>query len=780
HPEPGCRLLQTRGDSIAFTLTLPKQQPGQAWLRTNLGQSRTIRREIMRSVTHDESLLGRDWFDIRMEPAGGDRFRIVLGLCEIGHFEAKCFFIPEGASVPIWPAGDNVTINIAPTDTCCANIVYNAFVRQFGPNKDGSFAPAQKKKAVIEDLDRDGYTVIPPSGTFRDLIAELDFIIGYLGCRFIQLLPVNPTPTTYGRMGRFGSPYASLDFTSIDPALAEFDPGATPLEQFIELVDAVHARAAKLILDIAPNHTGWAAELHETHPEWLVRDATGNIEAPGAWGVTWADLARLDYRHKDLWQYMGEVFLVWCRRGVDGFRCDAGYMIPIAAWLYIISAVRSEFPETIFFLEGLGGKLSVTRRLLNKGGFDWAYSELFQNYDRAQIEGYLPEPLEASARDGIMVNFAETHDNNRLAATSTRYAAMRTALCALCAPRGGFGFANGVEWFAGEKIDVHEAKSLNWGSRNNQTKQIRRISCLLKTHPAFFDQADIRMIQNGGGEALVFVRRHEKSGKRLLIAANLDWQNPQQARWYPGDAGIKALRYTDLLSDEGIEAGQAEDGAFCIDLAPGRVLCLSPEEPGSPFDKNPLLPERIGRQRLRAAALEVFQVFFGTRHLGDFDPESAAAALAKDPEHFCRQLNPDSEEPRTIPWHWPADCRRQVMVPPGHILLIKAPAPFRARLVEKSGKQGRSREKTCHVADSMEQAGGENFALLFPPAGANAPMQRFLRLSVYETTTCTHAEAPLLYLGGPEHAAVRRLFGRRVLKSNTLKFLGTNGRGAMM
>jgi starch synthase (maltosyl-transferring) len=195
-------------------------------------------------------------------------------------------------------------------------------------------------------------------------------------------------------MGRFGSPYAALSFTEVDPALAEFDPTATPLEQFVELVDAIHARGASLLIDIAINHTGWAARLHETHPQWLAREADGQIETPGAWGVVWADLTRLDYRHTDLWQYMADVFLTWCRRGVDGFRCDAGYMIPTPAWRYIIARVRDQFPDTIFLLEGLGGKLSVTRDLLNRADFNWAYSELFQNYDRAQIEHYLPGAMD--------------------------------------------------------------------------------------------------------------------------------------------------------------------------------------------------------------------------------------------------------------------------------------------------------------------------------------------------------------------------------------------------
>ena len=56
-----------------------------------------------------------------------------------------------------------------------------------------------------------------------------------------------------------------------------------------------------------------------------------------------------------LWDKIAEALLTWCDRGVDGFRCDAGYKIPVPAWQYIIARVREEFPESIFLLEGLGG-----------------------------------------------------------------------------------------------------------------------------------------------------------------------------------------------------------------------------------------------------------------------------------------------------------------------------------------------------------------------------------------------------------------------------------------
>lgn len=286
HPAPGSHLLRFRGDTETFILILTGYKKGKAWLRTNIGRVKTTREEIIKEISDNAPRLGRDWFDIPMKRIDDCRFQLTLPLCETGHFEAKCFFLEKSHSDPKWPEGDNICINVKPAASCSANIIYNAFVRQFGPDKSMGRSPLLKNR-LINDLDKKHFTVIPPSGTFRDLIKELDFIIGDLGCRIIQLLPVHPTPTTYARMGRFGSPFAALSFTAVDPAQAEFDPKVTPLEQFKELVDAIHKRNAKVILDIAINHTGWGARIHETHPEWLIRNPDGQIEVPGAWGVRW-------------------------------------------------------------------------------------------------------------------------------------------------------------------------------------------------------------------------------------------------------------------------------------------------------------------------------------------------------------------------------------------------------------------------------------------------------------------------------------------------------------
>jgi starch synthase (maltosyl-transferring) len=773
-PAPGTRVLLFQGDTKRFTLLLPCKEEGSAWLRTNIGHAGIAREEIFREVLNDEPPLGLDWFDIPMSSVDDRRFQVTLPLCETGYFEAKCFFLKKGEVDPIWPDGPNTAIKVEPADTCCSNIIYNTFVRQFSPYKGGRLPdPAEKDR--IMGLDRAGYAVIPPSGTFRELLKELDFIVGELGCRILQLLPVHPTPTTYARMGRFGSPYAALNFTSVDPALAEFDSRATPLEQFIELVDAIHERNARVFIDIAINHTGWAAELHETHPEWLVRDQDGHIKVPGAWGVIWADLTNLDFTNKGLWQYMADVFLTWCRRDVDGFRCDAGYMIPVHVWKYIIARVRDQYPDTVFLLEGLGGKISVTRELLNKANFNWAYSELFQNYDRNQIESYLPGAIEISQHEGIMVHFAETHDNNRLAARSKSFASMRTALCALCSSNGAFGFANGVEWYATEKINVHEAPSLNWGSANNQVNHIRRLNTLLKLHPAFHDQTELKLMQQGEENHIVLLRHHIPSGKKLLIVVNLDDENQTRGSWNQEQVGMGGPVFTDLLAEEEVvvtESGRQQ--TYLLD--PGQVLCLTSDQSDIDLIQNRdglkfVLLDRIKKQCLRANALDVFQ-YYNTGDLGEFDPDSAALQLAENPVEYCRKLNPFSPEPRVTTWQWPSDLKREVMVPPGHFLLVRAGHPFRAKIMNK--------DRSMAYKESLPCIDGSFFALFSPLPPSAVHRCHTLKLSVYTPEGCEHVDAPLFFLSSAEDAKVKRIFNRSELLHQPLLLLGTNSRGGML
>uniref|UniRef100_UPI003569CBDC alpha-amylase family glycosyl hydrolase n=1 Tax=Pontiella sp. TaxID=2837462 RepID=UPI003569CBDC len=357
HPAPGGHSIHFRGDTITFTLKNETGQKGKAWLRSNIGYAHVRHTEIIMHAEQGLPPLSRDWHDFPMKKKG-DTFSITLPLLGVGRFEAKAYFIADGSKEIGWPEGGNSVLKVEPAETCASNTMYTAFVRQFGDAKYHG-AISEHDAHALTQLDHAGYTVIPKAGKFRDVIKELDFIVGHLRCKIIQLLPIHPVPTTYGRMGRFGSAFAPLDLFDVDASHAEFDKLTTPLEQFQELVDETHRRNARVYMDMPINHTGWGSYLQVNHPDWFERKENGKFKSPGAWGVEWSDLVELNHTHRELWHEMAEVFLFWCRKGVDGYRCDAGYMVPFEAWEYIIAKVRMEYPDTVFMLEGLGGHKHV-------------------------------------------------------------------------------------------------------------------------------------------------------------------------------------------------------------------------------------------------------------------------------------------------------------------------------------------------------------------------------------------------------------------------------------
>ena len=110
-PLPGTRMIRFCGDLLTFTLTLPRAQSGNAWVRTNIGHSKIIRNETIQEVEENKTPLGRAWFDIPMKRVEDRRFEATLPLCEVGHFEAKCFFLKEGELQPTWPPGSNTAVN---------------------------------------------------------------------------------------------------------------------------------------------------------------------------------------------------------------------------------------------------------------------------------------------------------------------------------------------------------------------------------------------------------------------------------------------------------------------------------------------------------------------------------------------------------------------------------------------------------------------------------------------------------------------------------------------
>lgn len=708
-PAPGERLLRFVGDKIHFSIRAEKKfaasKNWSARLRTNLGRAAARRREIISAHAGRAVVANSSWRDVPMQPAADGGWEIELPLAEVGYFKAKAYLLDE-KNGQHWPDGSDVGISVHPNFARTANTIYCAFTRLFGATKKLAATADEKLEAQLKSLEALGYATLPPSGKFRDLARQLPHIVNQLGCRIIHLLPVHPTPTSYARFGRFGSPYAALDLTAVDPALVEFDKRTTGIDQFCELTYAAHSLGARVFIDIVINHTGWGSTLQENHPEFFLKQPDGEFASPGAWGTVWEDLVELEQHDVKLWDLIADSLITWCQRGVDGFRCDAGYKIPAPAWQYIIARVQEEFPETIFLLEGLGGSWDATDLLLTEGGMHWAYSELFQNYSGKDVAGYLDYASRQSERVGGYVHYSETHDNSRLAAycggdalspdinLGRTWSLLRNRLCALASPSGGFGFTCGVEWLAAEKIRVHGNTGLNWDSADNIVPELAQLNQLISDHPCFFDGAKLTRLSPPDSPVYALHRESADGKDSVLILVNTEAEKSHLLVLTPADLKFEISGFQFDLLGQPLSQFSRVKNEIIFTLAPGACHCLTPKQ--KPVG---LSGDDYRRARAHAAwAIQSLGKIIPAETIDGMDWQWLAGQVAASPKNFLTAASEfvarDAQTPlvdligeaaagkifpRVVEWTL-LDARRIMLVPPNHWLLIEDSAPFRATL----------------------------------------------------------------------------------------------------
>lgn len=182
----------------------------------------------------------------------------------------------------------------------------------------------------FQDSNADGV------GDLAGIESRLDYL-AELGIGAIWLSPIYPSP-----MADFG--YDIADYCDIDPMFGD-------LAGFDRLLEAVHARGLRLLLDFVPNHSSdqhpWFVESRSSRKnpkrDWYIwRDPTPSGGPPNNWisdfgGSAWQwdettgqyylhaflkSQPDLNWRKPEVREAMMAVLRFWFDRGVDGFRID--------------------------------------------------------------------------------------------------------------------------------------------------------------------------------------------------------------------------------------------------------------------------------------------------------------------------------------------------------------------------------------------------------------------------------------------------------------------------
>lgn len=275
--------------------------------------------------------------------------------------------------------------------------------------------------------------------------------------------------------GIAGSPYAIKDYYDVDPDLAENVDER--MKEFQSLVTRTHRAGLKILIDFVPNHVArqycsdskpkgtkdlgendvkevffsnqnnfyylpnetfsprfdtsqYAEDPYIEHP----CKATGNDyfgNSPGLYD--WYETVKLnygvDYHNNrfgdfsptpDTWTKMKDILLFWCKKKVDGFRCDMAEMVPVEFWAWVIPQIKEKYPDVIFVAETYNPE--EYHRYIYDGKFDYLYDKvglydtlrsIMRNENSCHNITHCWQRL--NGIEGHMLNFLENHDEQRIA-----------------------------------------------------------------------------------------------------------------------------------------------------------------------------------------------------------------------------------------------------------------------------------------------------------------------------------------------------------------------------
>jgi len=207
-------------------------------------------------------------------------------------------------------------------------------------------------------------------GTFRAAIPHLPRIAS-MGFTWVYLTPIHPIGKE-ARKGSLGSPYAIYDYRAINPELGT-------LADFEAFVEAAHANALKVMIDVVYNHTSPDSVLAHEHPDWFLQGPDGQ---PGRKCEDWSDVVDFDFAASPhLWVELISTLAMWRDRGVDGFRCDVASLVPADFWKQARTRVdqydpgtRKELHPLVWLAESVHP--AFLRRMRGEGYGAWSEPEL--------------------------------------------------------------------------------------------------------------------------------------------------------------------------------------------------------------------------------------------------------------------------------------------------------------------------------------------------------------------------------------------------------------------
>lgn len=354
-------------------------------------------------------------------------------------------------------------------------------------------------------------------GTFNAIVDRLDELKA-MNVEIIWLMPIHPIGEK-NRKGELGSYYAVKDYLDVNP---EFGTK----EDFRNLVNEIHKRDMKVIIDWVANHTAWDNPLTEQHPDWYTKDEDGNFVPPVE---DWADVIDLNYDNPELRQYMTDALKFWVEEfNIDGYRCDVASMVPTDFW----EDTRKELDEIkpVFMLA------EAEEPELNEKAFDAYYgwtlhhimNEVAQGEQNADsLHAEVERLSEVFPEGSFPMNFISNHDENSWNGTVwERMGAASYPLSVLTATLPGMPLLyNGQEAGMDKRLEFFEKDPIEWKD-HDMREHYTKLFELKQSNPALSHGSHggtfQRITTSVDEDVYAFIRTN--GIKQVFVIANLSDQ----------------------------------------------------------------------------------------------------------------------------------------------------------------------------------------------------------------------------------------------------------------
>ena len=414
-------------------------------------------------------------------------------------------------------------------------------------------APDWSKDATIYELNVRQFS---PEGTFEAILPHLDRI-QKMGIEIIWLMPIHPIGVKE-RKGGLGSYYAVKDYKAVNPEFGDDD-------SFKKLIDEVHKRDMKLIIDWVANHTSpdnvW---VEAGNLDWYNLDSTGNVQPPP--GTDWYDVSDLNYENQDMRAAMIDAMEYWVRDfDIDGYRCDVAGWVPTDFWDDARAALDKIKP--VFMLaEAEGAELHVNAFDMTYGWeFHHIMNEVAKGHQNADsIVSYFKREYEKYEESAYRMQFTSNHDENSWNGTVfERMGDGVLTFAVLAATVQGMPLVyNGQEASLDKRLLFFEKDTIDWTSMDKESFYTTLL-LLNKNNEALWNGthgSKPKFVATGNPDVLAYYRQNGKD----IVWAILNLSEEVQKVDFELPLNLQGKTLSDAFTKQDVKFGNT----LCVELKP--------------------------------------------------------------------------------------------------------------------------------------------------------------------------------------------------------------------